>query len=157
MNRAEYLSTAVSGGGNGLYPLSTQGLAFIQDQIALLEAFARIGGKRYILAHPTAATDGLVVIDGELLRLKATPTPGNGIQIRQVSENIEADGTTYAEARIYRYAEYVPSYTKNVAGLYPASGFSMIETNDQLPRNCSTMPPWEASWPRSLRCFPPAV
>lgn len=134
MNRAEYLSTAVASGGNGLYPLSTQGLSFIQDQITFLQAFARIGGKRYILLAPTATTDGFVVIDGEVLRFKAAAKPGNGIQVRETTENIVADGTTYREARIYRYAEYVPTYTKNVAGLYPASGFSMIETNDQLAK-----------------------
>ncbi len=76
----------------------------------------------------------MVVIDGEVLRLKAAPKPGNGIQIRETTENIVADGTTYREARIYRYAEYVPTYTRNVTGLYPASGFSMIETNDQLAK-----------------------
>ncbi len=82
MNRAEYLSTAVASGGNGLYPLSTQGLSFIQDQITFLQAFARIGGKRYILLAPTATADGVVVIDGEVLRFKAAAKPGNGIQIR---------------------------------------------------------------------------
>ena len=133
MNRAEYLSTAVASGGNGLYPLSTQGLSFIQDQITFLQAFARIGGKRYILLAPTATADGVVVIDGEVLRFKAAAKPGNGIQIRETTENIVADGTTYREARIYRYAEYVPTYTKNVAGLYRL-GFSMIETNDQLAK-----------------------
>lgn len=75
-----------------------------------------------------------MVIDGEVLRFKAAAKPGNGIQIRETTENIVADGTTYREARIYRYAEYVPTYTKNVPGLYPASGFSMIETNDQLAK-----------------------
>lgn len=76
----------------------------------------------------------MVVIDGEVLRFKAASKAGNGIQIRETTENIIADGTTYREARIYRYAEYVPTYTKNVAGLYPASGFSLIESNDALSK-----------------------
>lgn len=134
MNKAEYLSTAVASGGNGLYPLSTQGLSFIQDQITFLQALARIGGKRYILLAPTATADGVVVIDGEVLRFKAAAKPGNGIQIRETTENIVADGTTYREARIYRYAEYVPTYVKDTPGLYPASGFSIIQTNDQLAK-----------------------
>ena len=134
MNKAQYLSTAVAQGGNGLYPLSTQGLSFIQDQITFLQALARIGGKNYIILAPTAIADGVVVIDGEVLRFKAASKPGNGIQIRETTENIIADGTTYREARIYRYAEYVPTYTKNVAGLYPASGFSLIESNDALSK-----------------------
>lgn len=134
MNRAEYLSTAVASGGNGLYPLSTQGLNFIQEQITFLQAFARIGGKRYILLAPTTTTDGIVVIDGEVLPLRATATTGNGIQIREKTENIVADGTTYREARVYRYAEYVANYVKDVTGLYPASGFAMIQTNDALAK-----------------------
>ena len=80
MNRAEYLSTAVASGGNGSYPLSTQGLSFIQDQITFLQAFARIGGKRYIPLALRPPADGVVVIDGEVPYFKAAAKPGNGIQ-----------------------------------------------------------------------------
>ena len=90
------------------------GLSFIQDQITFLQAFARIGGKRYILLAPTATADGVVVIDGEVLRFKAAA--GQRHSDPETTENIVADGTTYREARIYRYAEYVPTYTKNVPG-----------------------------------------
>lgn len=38
MNTANYLK-------NGKYPLSTETLSFIQDQIKLLEALAGLGGK----------------------------------------------------------------------------------------------------------------
>ena len=76
----------------------------------------------------------MVVIDGEVLRFKAASKAGNGIQIRETTENIIADGTTYREARLYRYAEYVPTYSKGIAGLYPASGFAIIESNDALSK-----------------------
>ena len=99
-----------------------------------MQALARIGGKNYIILAPTATTDGVVVIDGEVLRFKAASKAGNGIQIRETTENIIADGTTYREARIYRYAEYVPTYSKGIAGLYPASGFAIIESNDALSK-----------------------
>lgn len=137
MNRAEYLSTAVANGGNGLYPLSTQGLSFIQDQINFLQAFARIGGKYYLLLKPTAQRDGIIVIDGEVMPLKATAKPLVGIKVRERVENITADGTTYKEARIYRYAEYVgniPLKPDTVNGHYPASMFEDITTNDQLAK-----------------------
>ena len=42
MNTANYLK-------NGKYPLSTETLSFIQDQIKLLEALAGLGGKNYII------------------------------------------------------------------------------------------------------------
>lgn len=132
MNRAEYLSTTVKDGGNGLYPLSTQGLSFIQDQINFLQAFALIGGKRYILRESSATTDGIVVIDGEVLPLKGNRATATAIRVCERSENITADGTTYREARIYRYAEYTGSYTPNVPNLYPAAGFLVVQSNDQL-------------------------
>lgn len=137
MNRAEYLSTAVANGGNGLYPLSTQGLSFIQDQINFLQAFARIGGKYYLLLKPTAQRDGIIVIDGEAMPLKATAKPLIGIKVIERVENITADGTTYKGARIYRYAEYVgsiPLKPDTVNGHYPASMFEDITTNDQLAK-----------------------
>ena len=110
MNKAQYLSTSADQGGNGLYPLSVQTLNFIQEQINLLQNLAQIGGKRYILMKPTAETDGIIVIDGEVLPLQATDNPGNGIRIEQITEDILADGTTYKEARVRRYARYVKNY-----------------------------------------------
>lgn len=134
MDRAEYLSTAVANGGNGLFPLSTQGLNFIQNQLNLLQAFANIGGKRYIIQQSSTSTNGIVVIDGEVLPLKGNPSGASAIKVRQTTENIVADGTTYREARVYRYAEYTAPYRPNVENLYPASGFSLIQTNDALAK-----------------------
>lgn len=134
MNRAEYLSTAVKDGGNGLYPLSTQGLSFIQDQINFLQAFALIGGKRYILREPTATVDGIVVIDGEVLPLKGNRATSTAIRVSERTEDVVADGTTYREARIYRFAEYSGAYRPNVPNLYPAAGFLDIQSNDQLAK-----------------------
>lgn len=132
MDRAEYLSTAVASGGNGLYPLSTQGLSFIQNQITLLQGLARIGGKRYILCDSSATTDGIVVIDGEVLPLKGSR--GSAIRVVERSETITADGTDYREARVYRYAEYTGAYRPNVPGLYPSAGFLTVQSNDQLAK-----------------------
>lgn len=42
-----------------------------------------------------------MVIDGEVLRFKAAAKPGNGIQIRETTENIVADGTTYRLSLIH--------------------------------------------------------
>lgn len=141
MNKAEYLSTSVQDGGNGLYPLSTQALNFIQDQIAALQALSYIGGKRYILQSPQMETngkikDGIVVIDGEVLPLSMPPlmTRFNGIQIVEEKKDIVADGTTYREARVYRYAKCVSFYSEGIKGLYPASGFAVLQSNDALTK-----------------------
>lgn len=132
MNKAQYTSTSVADGGNGMYPLSIQTLAFIQSQIELLQALAAIGGKRYILKEPANGSIGIVVIDGEVLPLAASPTTGKGIKVSEERQNIVADGTTYVEARIVRSAKYVATYTPNTANLYAASEFNSFSTNQAL-------------------------
>lgn len=142
MNKAEYLSTLVENEGNGLYPLSTQGLNFIQDQIAALQSLALIGGKRYILRQPqpipgtNKCKDGLVVIDGELLPLAlgSTAMKINGIKVVERKEPITADGTTYEGARTYRNAVCVSYYYDGDPNLYPASGFAVLQSNDALTK-----------------------
>lgn len=132
MNKAQYTSTSVADGGNGMYPLSTQTLSFIQSQIELLQALAAIGGKRYILKEPANGSIGIVVIDGEVLPLAATPTTGKGIKVTEERQDIVADGTTYVEARIVRSAKYVATYTPNTPDLYAASEFNNFATNQAL-------------------------
>lgn len=132
MNKAQYTSTSVADGGNGMYPLSTQTLAFIQSQIELLQALAQIGGKRYILKEPVNGNIGIVVIDGEVLPLAAKPTTGKGIKVTEERQNIVADGTTYVEARIVRSAKYVSDYTENTPNLYATSEFANFATNQAL-------------------------
>ena len=132
MNKAQYTSTSVADGGNGMYPLSIQTLSFIQSQIELLQALAAIGGKRYILKEPANGSIGIVVIDGEVLPLAASPTTGKGIKVTEERQDIVADGTTYVEARIVRSAKYVATYTPNTPDLYAASEFNNFATNQAL-------------------------
>ena len=132
MNKAQYTSTSVADGGNGMYPLSTQTLAFIQSQIELLQALAAIGGSRYILKEPFNGSVGIVVIDGEVLPLAATPTSGKYIRVIEERMDIVADGTTYVEARIVRSAKYVASYTANMEEVYRTSDFGNFATNKSL-------------------------
>lgn len=133
MNRAEFLKTAnTESGGNGLYPLSIQGLDFLQAQAQLLESLSLIGGKRYIIKAPQPDSPGLIVIDGELLPLEYGK--GAAIRVREVKEDIVADGVTYTGARVRRTAYYVDKFVDNTVGLYPASGFQMIQSNDSLAK-----------------------
>lgn len=132
MNEAKYLSTSAAQGGNGMYPLSTQALDFIQGQIKLLQSLTLIGGRRFILKEPDGTNAGIVVIDGEVLTLAASPATGKGIRIDEVKQNIEADGTTYVEARIIRSARYVAAYVSGTPNLFPASDFNNFATNQSL-------------------------
>lgn len=133
MNRAQYLSTAPENEGNGRYPLSTQGLNFVQSQIELLQELSKIGGNRYILKQPSGNNTGFIVIDGELLPLSGSTT-GKGIKVYQETQDIQADGDTYRAARIIRYARFQSTYTKDTPDLYDANAFSVIQTNPELDR-----------------------
>lgn len=136
MNRAEFLKTAnTADGGNGLYPLSIQGLDFLQSQTQLLESLTLIGGRRYIIRMPDTRIPELIVIDGELLPLEYGK--GAGIRIREVREDIVADGVTYSGARVRRTAYFVSGFVKDTPGLYPASGFQIIQSNDRLAKKLS--------------------
>lgn len=138
MNRAQYLSTAPETGGNGRYPLSTQGLNFVQSQIELLQELSRIGGKRYILKQPVGNEVGYIVIDNELLPLSGS-TSGKGIKVYEERQDIQADGETYTAARIIRYAQYQSNYTVNTPNLYDANGFKVLPTNPELDRRITEL------------------
>ena len=138
MNRAQYLSTAPETGGNGRYPLSTQGLNFVQSQIELLQELSRIGGKRYILKQPVGNEVGYIVIDNELLPLSGS-TSGKGIRVYEERQDIHADGDTYTAARIIRYAQYQSNYTANTPDLYDANGFKVLSTNPELDRRITEL------------------
>ena len=102
MQRANYINTTTASGGQGKYPLSTQTLDFIQQQILLLQQLGFIGGSKYILRLPDGTNTGLVFIDGEVLTLAAKPLPSLVIRYINVTtrkEDIKADDETYTEAR----------------------------------------------------------
>lgn len=137
MNLANYLSTAVADGGNGKYPLSTQGLDFIQGQILLVQALARLGGPRYTLLAPTATRDGIIVLDGELIPIKACTIPErpNGtIHIITEKRDIVAQGETYTDAQTIRYAVYSPEMMAYPypPGFYSPDDFPKISTIQTL-------------------------
>lgn len=140
MKTANYTGTQTATGGNGKYPLSTETLDFIQEQIHLLEALAGIGGTNYILRLPGNGLDGVAVIyhdpktdttprkgESELLYIAAAPAYNVTMKYLAVSttaQTITADGEKYLEARVLRTAHLSP---KTVSGQnvenYPLSSF----------------------------------
>lgn len=114
MKTASYTDTRTATGGVGKYPLSTETLDFIQDQIKLLELLAGVGGVNYILKAPNGTVGGVAVIentDKQTEVVEIAPRPVFGISVRYLtitttSEDIKADAETYKEARTLRVAQF---------------------------------------------------
>lgn len=114
MKTASYTDTRTATGGVGKYPLSTETLDFIQDQIKLLELLAGVGGVNYILKAPNGTVGGVAVIentDKQTEVVEIVPRPVFGISVRYLtitttSEDIKADAETYKEARTLRVAQF---------------------------------------------------
>lgn len=90
--------------GNAKYPLSTDTMDFLQKQIQLVYGLADLYDKNYIIRQSTADTEGLIVINGELMPLKGKPQ--RFIRVSEDIEDIEAGGQTFDSARVSRYAQY---------------------------------------------------
>ena len=134
MNTASYQNAI------GKYPLSTETLSFIQEQIKLLEKLAGLGGKNYII-QPESKVGGIVVItrkikagaeekeEREVLELMDSPAYSQFTRYVSViteKKNIVADAQTYAEARIYRRAQFSANQG---AESYPINSFTNFESH----------------------------
>lgn len=114
MNTAVYTEAVTANGGVGKYPLSTETLDFIQEQVKLLELLAGCGGVNYILRAPDGTNEGLAVIENnqhepEVVTINPKPTFSSSVKYLTITtkkENIKADDETYLEARIYRTAQF---------------------------------------------------
>ena len=138
MQKANYTNTSTTSGGQGKYPLSTQTLDFIQQQVMILQLLGYIGGSKYILRQPDGTSTGLVFIDGEVLTLAAKPIPSANIRYINVTTkktDIKADGETYTEARVYRTA----ALSSTASGeSYEYSKFTENAITDQGGRDAGT-------------------
>lgn len=148
MKRASYISTKTTTGGVGKYPLSTQTLDFIQQQILLLQTLSLAGGKNYILKAPDGANTGVAVIGGEVLTLTAKPvfsTSTKYVNVTTTKTNIEADGETYEEAREERVAAFSSSkgteaYDINTFANVSGGKLSDFPTNETLATQIKNLP-----------------
>lgn len=115
------------------FPLSTDTLNFMQEQILLVAQLAEGlfgNNKKAILRKPTSTQDGLCIINGEVLPLKGTETGATGVNITFTSEDITAQGLTFEAARVSRYAVYTTSSTPThrlTDFLYEANAFSLCQ------------------------------
>ena len=98
---------------NQKFPLSTEALAFMQEQIKLAYGLTDLAGANIIVREPTASKDGLVIYDGELLPLTGTaPTTAaaallTAISIAEHTETMSVEGKYEGNVRTIRVASYV--------------------------------------------------
>lgn len=123
MDRANYTDNGI-----GRYPLSTEGLEFIQNQIELIYNVAQLYGPNYILKPSTAMVEGVIVVNGEMMPLQGTKA--DYIAVTETSEPLTADGLVFENARVRRVAQYVASSTGE--GCYEASQFPTITTIEAM-------------------------
>lgn len=123
MDKANYTTNDKS-----RYPLSTEGLDFIQRQIELIYSVAELHGRNYILKNSTTSANGIIVVDGEMMPLKNSPL--NYIQVIETYDTLEADGMVFEKARVRRHAEYVGVQTGK--GCYEASLFKTLTTIEEM-------------------------
>lgn len=153
MKTASYTDTRTATGGVGKYPLSTETLDFIQDQIKLLELLAGVGGSNYILKAPDGTNAGVAVIvnadkQTEVVEIHPLPVFGTSVKyltVTTTAEDIKADAETYKEARILRVAQFT---TAKGADSYDINSFANVNgkqleafpTNAVLAAQIKNMP-----------------
>ena len=123
MDKANYTDN-----GKGRYPLSTEGLEFIQQQIELIYNVAELHGRNYILKGSTVTSTGIIVVAGEMMPLEGSPL--DYIQVTEEYDTLQADGLTFENARVRRTANYVSDETGD--NCYAASQFRKLTTIEEM-------------------------
>lgn len=121
------------------FPLSTQALTFMQDMIMATAQLALIGGNRYILSGclmtGNSVSDGIIVIDGEIISFRG----GIAVETITIMEEViqvSANGLTFENARVKRYAKFA---TGSGVNYYPWADFKPLQTNKQLEEAKATI------------------
>lgn len=144
MQTAAYTSVKTANNGEGKYPLSTQTLEFIQQQILLLQEIVAIAGGKVILREPDGTSTGLLALNGEVLHIAASPKLTSSIKYVLVTtkkSDILADGETYKEARTVRTAKFSPTQsTAEGVETYKIGDFSKLTSNTTLAEKVNNMP-----------------
>lgn len=149
MQKAAYTTVKTDSNGEGKYPLSTQTLEFIQQQIMLVQEIVNICGGKVILREPDGTNTGLLALNGEVLHISATPKLTTAIKyvlVTTKTEDITADGETYKEARTIRTARLssaLPMSTSpnsSQVEVFKIGDFKKLTTNTTLAEKVNNMP-----------------
>ena len=133
MNRQHFTN------GDHKFPVSTEALEFIQQQIFLVARLCGLAGTNVIVRQPTTTampsapvwrdldfdntTAGLVIIGGKLYPLYGDCRLANIMLSEAATDTIQA-GADQIAVRTYNYA----SYTSSTSGSTPVSSFTTIDT-----------------------------
>lgn len=133
----------------GKFPISANTFDFMQNQTEFVSQLASAFGDNVLLKRATATKPGLIVLNGELLPLISGTSTGDYYHIVEHKEDIEAQGTLYADARVTRYAELTPSSASaievsSVVDLTGRANEGETIANQFLPKGAIIM--WSGSW-----------
>lgn len=95
MNTIDYKKAAEN---TGKYPVTVQGLDFIQEQVLTLQRLALLGGDYYVLQR-NEDDNGIAVIDGEIIPItNKKSSDATHLSVRFGSSDIEVGDEIYADA-----------------------------------------------------------
>lgn len=133
MDKINYLSNPATT-QTGVFPITIQGMEFIQSQIMLLQNLAFCGGDYYVIKEPATnpVQSGIIVWAGEVLPLSGVKA--NFVQISVTKTNITTDSGEYNDARETRVAKYVTKADgmAETADLKKRTSFKNIKTNVEI-------------------------
>lgn len=124
---------------NNSFPLSIESLSFMQEMIGAAAGLARIGGENYILSGCKQSGNniapGVIVVNGEVMPFEGGNIVST-IVVVETSKDISANGLTFKNARVERYAKFA---TGTGVNYLPWANFKPLQTNEQLEKAKATM------------------
>lgn len=120
--------------GNQKFPLSTETLNFMQEQIKLAYGLTDLAGENIIVRQSSATETGLVIFDGELLPL--TGNPSKLITIAESTEQMYVEGWFAGNVRTTRKAIYTNIKKATIAG---SSSKTKLASDFTVLKNISTL------------------
>ena len=135
MDIANYKTTVNRAGQVGHYPLSTDTLDFIQEQIKLLQKLSGIAGYQHpwVIRSPNSSSDGILLYNDELLPIEPISIPLTkgttyDLCLRERKQEVQTLEDTYRDARLYRTAYIVAKGTDGAIGSVEATTSSSVHT-----------------------------
>ena len=112
MDIANYTTAVNRAGEIGHYPLSTETLSFIQEQIKMIESLVGIVGDDMIIKSPTMTSAGIAIVKGELVRVAPIASVADTktaliLEVEQTSQDVTTAEDVYKGARTIRTAKAV--------------------------------------------------
>ena len=135
MDIANYKTTVNRAGQVGHYPLSTDTLDFIQEQIKLLQKLSGMAGYQHpwVIRSPNSSSDGILLYNDELLPIEPISIPLTkgttyDLCLRERKQEVQTLEDTYRDARLYRTAYIAAKGTDGAIGSVEATSTSSVHT-----------------------------